>query len=645
MSQTLHADFETNSPSTQYFVFGAGKLLAAIQWSQDPHCSPMGLLISDPRHFSRKWSTHLFHPEYGLGKTMVTVIIGGIRYHADHKSTKVKWVKITGIPSVVVTWLAGTYEVTETFHSIDGLPAIVREIDVANPTPDTTIEMTLYANPAIFDSFTYDSGKLAVDGYDRLRVQCVEPAETSERTLSVAGPHASLMYSIGEKFVTTNLSSLNGSERKYWAEAAAIDAIGDVELDRFSEVFENAMMGLRAAVSETGKFDASIWQYGYEWSGDAAHVAEALVYSGQFERAKAVLTHILTRLSNEKGMVMESSRFRGGKDSELNNNGAILEACRTYLDWTGDLVFIRTHFPRITAIADYLLLPEFWDPEIGMLRASRDIWERSEAMGTEPGFDLSHQSYAVIGLDSASRLAEALRQNGTRWSVASERILNSMFNHPTHSFVDNGKLIKRRLLNGQVQRNVEVGINDGNRDFLKDFMPAGTPLGNTGSATWEPDICEALPICHELIDPKSKLAKNTMKEIEKLWSQAWEGGGYGRYNVAAEPDSPGPWPFATAFVAGAYAEIGDIEKLTSRMEWLCEKAGVGGAWFEFYGDRPTPPLPPTGIIVWAWAQYITMFVKHVLGVRIVANQIIVKPKIPGFHVRLRFRRGYEEFDT
>ena len=98
MPQSLHADFETNSPSTQYFVLGAGKLLAAIQWSQDPRCSPMGLLISDPRHFSRKWSTHLFHPEYGLGKTMVTVIIGGKRYHPDHKSTKVKWVKINSIP-------------------------------------------------------------------------------------------------------------------------------------------------------------------------------------------------------------------------------------------------------------------------------------------------------------------------------------------------------------------------------------------------------------------------------------------------------------------------------------------------------------------------------------------------------------------
>ena len=72
-------------------------------------------------------------------------------------------------------------------------------------------------------------------------------------------------------------------------------------------------MGLRAAVADDGRFDASIWQYGYEWSGDASNVAEALVYSGQFEVARSVLENILTRLTIPEGMAMESSRFRGGQ--------------------------------------------------------------------------------------------------------------------------------------------------------------------------------------------------------------------------------------------------------------------------------------------------------------------------------------------
>ena len=33
------------------------------------------------------------------------------------------------------------------------------------------------------------------------------------------------------------------------------------------------------------------------------------------------------------------------------------------------------------------------------------------------------------------------------------------------------------------------------------------------------------------------------------WNQAWTDGGYGRYHTSSEPDSPGPWPFASLFVA------------------------------------------------------------------------------------------------
>jgi hypothetical protein len=46
-----------------------------------------------------------------------------------------------------------------------------------------------------------------------------------------------------------------------------------------------------------------------------------------------------------------------------------------------------------------------------------------------------------------------------------------------------------------------------------------------------------LPIAFEFIDPKSALAQKRW-HLEALWNQRWNLGGYGRYHVTSEPDSP-----------------------------------------------------------------------------------------------------------
>ena len=175
------------------------------------------------------------------------------------------------------------------------------------------------------------------------------------------------------------------------------------------------------------------------------------------------------------------------------------------------------------------------------------------------------------------------------------------------------------------------------REFQKQFMPEGMPLAEKGARLWEPDISECFPICYGVIDPGSDVAKNTIESLESLWSQAWEGGGYGRYNILSEPDSPGPWPFATMYMAAACLEAGDVQRVPRAMDWLIERAGAGGSWLEFYGDRPTPPLPPTGIIVWGWAQWIAMVVKHMLVARVENEQLVITPRLGGFTGKLRFR--------
>jgi GH15 family glucan-1,4-alpha-glucosidase len=377
-----------------------------------------------------------------------------------------------------------------------------------------------------------------------------------------------------------------------------------------------------------------LWQYGYEWSGDASMIAIALIYSGQFEVAQRVIENILTRLTNDAGMAMESSRFRGGPASELNNNGEILHACRTYYEWTGSKDY--RYYPRIRAVADYLLDPQFLDPETGMLIAARDIWERSAATGVQPGYDVSHQSFAIRGLRDAVWIAELFgeAEDKTRWMSAHDKLRASFLQHGTHSFIENDRVIKRRLLDGSVQRALSTKIE---RLFAEMFVPEGMPLAEEGEHPWEPDISCCFPITLGILDPRSDAAKNTVAAMDALWSQAWEDGGYGRYNIHSEPDSPGPWPFATAIVAGAALEVGDFERAQRAIAWLIHYAGAGGNWFEFYGDRPTPPLPPTGIIAWGWAQWIILIVRHMLGARVKDGELKLHPRMAGFEGAIRFR--------
>ncbi len=643
--QHLHPDFETTLPDTDYFFLGSGTIQAAIQWSRHPGGTPLGILLSDPEHFARKWSTHLFHPEYGLEKTMPTIILNGVRYQPG-EGLQVVWFP-DQMPGVTALWMAGDTYVIEKFWVSDGEPALLREITIQadESLESAELELSLYGNPALFSEFVGNQYGLGAHGYDSMLVSTHAPGIFHERTLRVPfyrteGMYQmTVMYSLGPDMPSTSLTTLIEEETKYWQDACLrwtaphpSPMLHDIE-----RIFTASAMGLRAAVSESGRFDASIWQYGYEWSGDAANIVEALVYSGQFEVAQDVLDNILHRLTIPEGMAMESSRFRGGVDAELNNNGEILKACRTYLDWTGDREFIGDHYERIAAVANYLLLTEHRNEETGMLWGLRDMWERNVDMGILPGYDVAHQTFGILGLRDAAYIAKAFShdEDRTRWDHACKWMRESFIAHPIHSMIEEGRIIKRRLVDGTIQ--TELAPHWADEDFQKRFVPEGMPLASKSPKLWEPDISECFPIALGVIDPRSEIALNTLARLESLWSQAWEGGGYGRYNILSEPDSPGPWPLATMYMTAAYLEAGNHDIVPRNLEWLIERAGAGGSWFEFYGDRPTPPLPPTGILVWAWAEWITLVVKHILVARVENDNLVITPRLGGFTGEIRFR--------
>jgi hypothetical protein len=202
---------------------------------------------------------------------------------------------------------------------------------------------------------------------------------------------------------------------------------------------------------------------------------------------------------------------------------------------------------------------------------------------------------------------------------AAERIREAMLKDKKYSLVESGTFIKRRGVAGDVQNEIVP--------FAGSSLPRQAPLFAAGRHLLNPDSSAVLPIAWEFIDPAGHLARKTLASMETLWDQRWKGGGYGRYNVTSEPDSPGPWPFASLFIARAALEAGHDRKTRRVLDWLGRVQGSRAAsWFEFYGPRPVPPYPQVGIIPWTWAELVFLFIHHMLGVRPGYRTLSLRPK-------------------
>src|SRR5512140_1206634 len=102
VSQKLHADYCSDIPGGEYYLLGNGLIQAVLQTvpegNPETHC---GLLIMSPEHFGRKVSTFLYHPERGLERTRLTVIVDGTAHVPEFKTTVVSWKYPDQIPTLV----------------------------------------------------------------------------------------------------------------------------------------------------------------------------------------------------------------------------------------------------------------------------------------------------------------------------------------------------------------------------------------------------------------------------------------------------------------------------------------------------------------------------------------------------------------
>jgi hypothetical protein len=603
-----HPDVRTRLKDVSYFFLGNGLIQAAVQCAPSGEGTPLGLLLMDPDRLRKKREALTMDAVRGLDATMVRVESGGASHQPKAEDTDVRWTTRDGVPAVEAVWACAGGEVSEIFFCPDlDTPQLAREVRVR-----------CRAAAGVVRIGTSGGGRTVV----------VERAANGEPAcfayLIVPGT--------GQVELRAEPLTVSAAARRRSAQASRF-TFSDPLPGRLCLV---SQFQLAAAASAAGRLDSSIWQYNREWVRDQAFVAIGHLMAGNRDVAALLLGRLLREFVTPEGGAMDSSEVRGPDEAELDQNGVLLHALEQYVRWTGDVSLVAEHWPRIQAVAEYPLREEFAHPESGLLTNSREFWERHRIHGIQPGLELAHQVFVSIGLGAAARLAVAVRQpdKAARWASHAERLRTTALSGPRHGFVRDGALVKRVNLDGTVQDRIHPEPDS--------MMPAGAPLLGPGAHWLNPDTCVTLPIATRFIAPDSALARRTLDSVEPLWNQEWQTGGYGRYHVSSEPDSPGGWPFASIFVARAAVEAGVPERAWRVLRWLDAATGAAaGSWFEFYGPRSSPPYPQVGIIPWTWSEVLALLVGHVLGVRPEADGLRVTPRLlPGLdHASGRMRLG------
>jgi len=599
-----HPDVRTRLRDASYFFLGNGHILAAVQWSPSGEGTPLGLLISDPDRLGPKRACLTLDETYGLEPTRFTCTAPDGRRIVP-ADPSVTWSEYDGIPVVTAEWQSAGLAVTEHFLCPDsGMPVLHRYISIrAEEGGGEPLLGRTAAGRAVWEA------ELVWDEERRIDVGLVYTldAQAGEIALTRLGAQTgTVAFPAGSSARRRTARVRTGSER----------------LDRF---FAAAAAQLPAVVSASGRVDASIWQYHREWVRDHAAMAVGLVLAGRHDRAGRLLERLCDEFVTPEGDTIDSSERRSADEVELDQNGALLHALATWMLWTGETGLIEERWERIVRVASYPFTAPFRRDPPGLLANRREYWERHALFGIESGFELSYQTWNVIGLQAAAVMAAGIGEieQAAAWGDRAERLLRTVLEDPQYALHDERGFIKRRALDGAVQETITPPRG-------AELAP-GIGLLRPGEHPLNPDSAAALPIAFELVDPLSPLADATMAALEQLWNQDWNEGGYARYHIAGEADQPGSWPFPSLFIARAALERAEYDKVERILAWLDTMPGAAaGSWFETYAERLSPPGPQVGIPPWTWAEMIVLVVHHLLGVRPTRHGIVLRPRLlPG----------------
>ncbi len=638
----------------EYFVLRSGRAQMIVQADRADLGPALTYLLFDAenaRQSAAKEGAFNFVPGEGFGSSALVVELGGFPFTALGHRTETRWVLEEGVPAVEAVWWAGGVRVTERISALGTNGVFRRAVGLAGAhllgEESLKLRLALPAGERLRDgAVLVQDGRgarcaLALLGGATVQVSeekgtfeigplTVAPgAEARVDTLLFvqvpSGGHSSLVE-FARNTVATAATNELGPTRASWAAASAITTRDRV----VQELFDKARFGLPGMIAADGTMDAGIFEYGAQWVRDTSNTALGALQAGHFELARAALVRVLTRMINREGATMIAGGFDAPDHEQFDQMGELLHCLRDYCDWTGDEELVRAHRELLLALVERPLAPQFRD-QTGMVHNRREFWERA----FEDAYELAYQTYVILGLREAAALAPVLgaEDRAARWRQEADRIEQAMLKHPTRALVAQGRLIKRRNLTGEVA------------DRLTNFagFAPDVPLNTETHHRLLPDASVALPIALGIVEARSELARRTLDDLEQLWNTRWSDGGYDRYHTSAQPDQPGPWPFATCFILRAQHEAGLFERSRRSLEWLNSvQGGRAGAWFE---EIPSVRSlnRSCGLVQWTSGEIALFVVRHYLGLRFEDRALIVRPALypgsPPVSADVRFRHG------
>ena len=643
----------------EYFVLRSGRAQMVVQADRADLGPAFTYLLFDAenaRQSAAKQGAFNFAPGQGFGSSGLVVELGGFPFTALGHRTETRWVSEEGIPAAEAVWWAGGVRVSERLCALwtNGVYRRAIRLAGAHLLGQESVVLRLALAPGEHrreGALLLQEGRgartaLAVLGNAPSQVSeekgaleigplAVTPgAEARVDTLlfvQVPSGDRQALLDFARATVSSAAAGELGATRQGWAVASSI-----ATRDRtVQELFDKARFGLPGMIGDDGTMDAGIFEYGAQWVRDTSNTALGALHAGHFELARAALARVLTRMITPQGATMIAGGFDSPDREQFDQTGELLHCLRDYCDWTGDDSLVREHRQLLLALIERPLQPQFRD-DTGMAHNRREFWERT----FDDAYELAYQTYIILGLREAVVLAPVLgaQDRVARWRQEAERIQRAMLEHPTRALVDRGRLIKRRNLTGEVA------------DLLTNFAgyEPDVPLSTEKHHRLLPDASVALPIALGVVEPRSELARRTLDDLEQLWNTRWSDGGYDRYHTSAQPDQPGPWPFATCFILRAQHEARLFDRSRRSLEWLnTVQGGRAGAWFEEIPSIRSLSRS-CGLVQWTSGEIALFAVRHCLGVRFENRALVIRPALypgsPPVSADLRFRHGRLRLD-
>ncbi len=635
-----------------YYVLRSGRTKMIIQADKVNIGPAFSFMLFDaqvPKQTERKTNAFNYNDKTGFYSSTLEVKMKNFSFTALGQNTYTNWVVESGIPSVEAIWWASGIKVKEIISPISTNGIFKRSIVVESSdlvTRDTvwlklSVDETaiLAKNNTLVQEKKGASIALTVKGEYPINLSSgkesieigpivLKPGEQkkieSYLFVEIPGTSADALYN-KTLSVENQISEEIKATAQKWQKSNSITTSDEL----VKNLFDVSRFILPGYISAEGKMDAGIFEYGNQWVRDASNTALGVIHVGEFKLARGILQNILRNMITDNGTTMISDQYVNPDLEQFDQMGEFIHAMKSYVDWTADTSLLSEFKKKIVAMIERPLQPIFRD-STGMVHNRREFWERT----FDDGYELAYQTWLIQGLRDAADLAKYLdaQEKATSWRTEADKILNSMLTNASRKLVDNNHLIKRRNINGAIVDTIK----------FKGWKP-GAPAKVESLSRLMPDATLALPIALQLIDTKSELATNTLKELEKLWNRRWSLGGYDRYNTSSQGDQPGPWTFATTFIMRAQHEAGQFDMSRRSLQWLYNNAGGRtGAWLE---EIPLIKSQEccSGLLPWTTAEVSYFIVHHLLGIKFIGDQMRIKPALyqtsSPLKANLRYRSG------